>query len=332
MPYFSIIVPVYNRPAEVKELVESLANQTLKDFELLIIEDGSSIPCAEILEPYKNDFTIRYFFKENSGRSFTRNYGMERAKGKYFVFFDSDCIIPPDYFQIVKTQLEQNYTDSYGGPDKADETFSDLQKAISFSMTSFLTTGGIRGSKKGLEKFTPRTFNMGFSRDVYHKVGDFKDMFGEDIDLSIRIRKVGFTTQLIINAFVYHKRRVNINSFFKQVHVFGMARIDLFLLHPNSLKLVHLLPTLFTLGSLLLITLSLWSIWALLPLLIYFIAIFISALLKYKKISIGFLSILTAAIQLYGYGLGFIRAFIKKIILRRRDDKDKELEKYYKKK
>lgn len=332
MPYFSIIVPVYNRPAEVKELAESLAHQTLKDFELLIIEDGSSIPCAEVLEPFRNDFTIRYFFKENSGRSFTRNYGMERAEGEYLVFFDSDCIIPPDYFQVVKNQLEQNYTDCYGGPDKADESFSDLQKAISFSMTSFLTTGGIRGAKKGLEKFTPRTFNMGLSKEAYQKVGDFKDMFGEDIDLSLRIRDAGFSTQLIPDAFVYHKRRVSFRSFYRQVHVFGMARIELFLLHPNSLKAVHMLPALFTLGSAFLLLLSFWNVYALLPLLLYFIAIFILASIEYKKISIGALSVITSAIQLYGYGWGFIKAFTKKIILGRRNEKEKELEKYYKKK
>ena len=332
MPYFSIIVPVYNRPDEVKELVESLSLQTLKDFELLIIEDGSTITCAEVLETFKNDFTIRYYFKKNSGRSYTRNYGMKRAEGEYLVFFDSDCIIPPDYFRIVKSQLEKKYTDCYGGPDRADESFSVLQKAISFSMTSFFTTGGIRGSKKGLEKFTPRTFNMGFSKEAFQKVGDFKDMFGEDIDLSLRIRDAGFKTQLIPEAFVYHKRRISFYSFYRQVYVFGMARIDLFLLHPTSLKLVHLLPALFTLGSIMLIFLSLWNIWALVPLVAYFVIIFLSSLLSNKNISIGVLSLFTSAIQIYGYGLGFIRAFIKKIIFRKRNDKDQELEKYYKKK
>ena len=332
MAYFSVIIPVYNRPAEVEELVQSLARQTLKDFELLIIEDGSSIPCAEVLEPYQKEFTIRYFFKENSGRSFTRNYGMERAQGQFFVFFDSDCIIPPDYFQLVKSRLEHHYSDCYGGPDRADESFSDLQKAISFSMTSFLTTGGIRGSRRGLEKFTPRTFNMGFSREVYQKVGGFRDIFGEDIDLSLRIRDAGFSTQLIPETFVYHKRRVSLRSFYKQVHVFGMARIELFLLHPHSLKPVHLLPAFFTLGSLLLVVFSLWEMWLLMPLLLYFTAIFISAAIACRKIRIGVLSLATSAIQLYGYGWGFIKAFTKKIILHRRNDKNKELEKYYKKK
>ena len=233
MPYFSIIIPVYNRPAEVEELAESLTLQSCKDFELILVEDGSTLPCSDVIEQYRDKITIRYFFKENSGRSLTRNWGMEQAKGEYLLFFDSDCVIPPDYLQTVKTALNQHYTDCYGGPDRADDSFTDLQKAISFSMTSFLTTGGIRGAKKSLEKFTPRTFNMGFSRKVYQEVGGFKDMFGEDIDLSLRIRKAGFTTQLIPEAFVYHKRRVSLNSFYRQVHVFGMARVDLSLMHPG---------------------------------------------------------------------------------------------------
>ncbi len=332
MPYFSIIVPVYNRPAEVKELAESLARQTSKDFELLIIEDGSSVPCAEILEPFRNDFTIRYFFKENSGRSHTRNYGMERAEGEYLVFFDSDCIIPPDYFQTVKSELEKDYTDCYGGPDKADPSFSDLQKAINFSMTSFFTTGGIRGSKKGLEEFTPRTFNMGFSKEVYQKIGDFRDMFGEDIDMSLRIRDEMFSIRFIPEAFVYHKRRVNIRSFYRQVYVFGMARIDLFLLHPTSLKMVHVLPALFTYGSILLVFYSLWEPWWLLLIGVYFAFLFLVATVIYRDLFIGAISVFTSAIQLYGYGLGFIRSFIKKVVFNRNNDKDRLLEKYYKKK
>ncbi|MFA5463454.1 MAG: glycosyltransferase, partial [Dysgonamonadaceae bacterium] len=220
MPYFSIIIPVYNRPDEVDELLESLTLQTYSDFEVLLIEDGSSLKCDLIAKKYEDELNVRYYFKENSGRSETRNYGMERAEGEYFVFFDSDCVIPPFYFEKIKNRLAENYTDSYGGPDKADESFSDLQKAISFSMTSFLTTGGIRGSKGAkMEKFVPRTFNMGFSKEVYQTVGGFKDMFGEDIDLSLRIRSKGYTCQLISDAFVYHKRRVSLRSFYRQVHV-----------------------------------------------------------------------------------------------------------------
>lgn len=331
MPYFSIIVPVYNRPTEVEELAESLSLQTYKDFELILVEDGSTLPCSEVLEKYKDKITIHYFFKENSGRSLTRNYGIERSEGKYLVFFDSDCVIPPDYFHTVKTALDYQYTDCYGGPDKADDSFTNLQKAISFSMTSFLTTGGIRGAKKSMEKFTPRTFNMGFSKKVYQKVGGFKDMFGEDIDLSLRIREAGFTTQLIPNAFVYHKRRVSLKSFYRQVHVFGMARVDLSLMHPDSLKIVHLLPALFLLGSVLLLLSSLWHFALSAPLWIYLIAIFVSASIEYKKLSVGALSIVTSAIQLYGYGYGFLKAFIRKAVLKR-SDRESELEKYYKKK
>lgn len=331
MPCFSIIVPVYNRPAEVEELVESLSLQSCKDFELILVEDGSTLPCTGAFEKYQDTITIRYFFKENGGRSLARNYGMERAEGKYLVFFDSDCVIPPDYFRIVKTALTEKYTDCYGGPDKASDSFTHLQKAISFSMTSFLTTGGIRGAKKGMEKFTPRTFNMGFSKKVYHAVGDFKDMFGEDIDLSLRIREAGFTSQLIPDAFVYHKRRVSLKSFYRQVHVFGMARVELSLLHPGSLKPVHLLPSLFLLGSVMLLLASIWHIAASIPLWIYFIAVFATASIEYKSFSVGGLSIVTSAIQLYGYGYGLLKAFARKSILKR-NNRENELEKYYKKK
>ena len=333
MPFFSIIIPVYNRPEEVDELLESLSEQTYLDFEVLLIEDGSTEKCNLVAEKYKDDINIRYYYKENSGRSETRNYGMEKAEGDYFVFFDSDCVIPPFYFEKIKKTLDSNYTDSYGGPDKADESFTDLQKAISFSMTSFLTTGGIRGSKRvKMEKFVPRTFNMGFSKEVYEKVGGFKDMFGEDIDLSLRIRDNGYTCQLISDAYVYHKRRVDLRSFYRQVHVFGMARISLYLLHPSSLKLVHTLPALFIIISLIMLLVSFYNIWFIFPLLFYFLLIFIVSSLEYKKLSIGFISIITSAIQLYGYGGGFLKSYIKKVMFRKNKSVEDELEKYYNKK
>ena len=332
-PYFSIIIPVYNRPDEVDELLTSLSKQTLLDFEVLLIEDGSSIKCDKIAEKYTDKLNIRYFYKANSGRSKTRNYGMEKAKGEYFVFFDSDCVIPPFYFEKIKSTLNYNYTDSYGGPDRAHESFTDLQKAINFSMTSFLTTGGIRGSKGAkLEKFVPRTFNMGFSKNVYAQVGNFKDMFGEDIDLSLRIKNKNYSVQFIPDAYVFHKRRINLQSFFKQVYVFGMARTSLYLLHPSSLKVVHLLPSLFLIFSILLLLTSLFNWWFITPLIFYFILIFIASTIENKKIKIGFLSILTSAIQLYGYGWGFLKSFTQKVILRKREKIESELEKYYNKK
>ncbi len=333
MPFFSIIIPVYNRPDEVGELLDSLSKQTCLDFEVLLIEDGSSVKCDVVAQKYNHSLNIRYYYKDNSGRSETRNYGMEKAKGEYFVFFDSDCVIPPFYFEKIKKTLTDNYTDSYGGPDKADESFSDLQKAISFSMTSFLTTGGIRGSKGAkLEKFVPRTFNMGFSKEVYETVGEFKNMFGEDIDLSLRIRNNGFTCQLISDAYVFHKRRVDLNSFYRQVHIFGMARISLYLLHPSSLKLVHTLPAFFTIGSILIVLLSIFNLWILIPLIIYFLLIFTASSLEYKKISIGLLSIITSAIQLYGYGWGFIKSYFKKVLFGKNKSVEEELNKYYNKK
>lgn len=332
MPYFSVIIPVYNRPDEVRELLESLSKQTLKDFEVLLIEDGSVNRCDTVAQEFDKDLNICYFYKENSGRSLTRNYGMERASGEYLIFFDSDCIIPERYFEIVKARLEEDYVDCFGGPDAAHTSFSNLQKAISYSMTSFFTTGGIRGGKKGLEKFTPRTFNMGFSKEVYKRVGGFKDMFGEDIDLSLRIQKAGFHTVLIRDAFVYHKRRVSFRSFYRQVSVFGRARVDLYLLHPESLKIVHLLPAAFVLGSLILILLSFFCIWALLPLIVYFLALFFESLVCNHSLRIAGLSVLTSIIQLGGYGIGFLSAFIKKVVFRQTGDLNADLERLYKKK
>ncbi|MGV8962042.1 MAG: glycosyltransferase [Candidatus Saccharimonadaceae bacterium] len=333
MSYFSIIVPVYNRPDEVNELLESLTLQTHTDFEIILVEDGSTIKCDLIAQKYSDKLHIRYYYKENTGRSETRNFGIEKAGGEYLVFFDSDCVIPSLYFEKIKNTLNKNYTDSYGGPDKADKSFSDLQKAISFSMTSFLTTGGIRGAKGiKMEKFVPRTFNMGFSKEVYNTVGGFKDMFGEDIDLSLRIRSQGYSCQLISDAFVYHKRRVSLNSFYRQVHVFGMARISLYKLHPSSLKLVHVLPALFTFATLLMILLSVFNIWFLSPLIIYFALIFVFSFIEYKKLTIAFLSIITSIIQLYGYGWGFLKSFIKKVMIKKDSGEANELNKYYNKK
>ena len=332
MPYFSVIIPVYNRPDEVRELLESLSKQTLKDFEVLLIEDGSVNRCDTVAQEFDKDLNICYFYKENSGRSLTRNYGMERASGEYLIFFDSDCIIPERYFEIVKARLEEDYVDCFGGPDAAHTSFSNLQKAISYSMTSFFTTGGIRGGKKGMEKFTPRTFNMGFSKEVYKRVGGFKDMFGEDIDLSLRIQKAGFHTVLIRDAFVYHKRRVSFRSFYRQVSVFGRARVDLYLLHPESLKIVHLLPAAFVLGSLILFLLSFFCIWALLPLIVYFLALFFESLVCNHSLRIAGLSVLTSIIQLGGYGIGFLSAFIKKVVFRQTGDLNADLERLYKKK
>lgn len=302
----SIVVPVYNRPGEIGELLESLCAQTDPDFEILIVEDGSTLDCEEVCRQYSEKLQLNYLFKPNSGRSDSRNYGMERARGNYFLIFDSDCLLPPDYIQKVRTHLREHYLDCYGGPDKAAGDFTNRQKAINYAMTSFLTTGGIRGGDKKKASFTPRSFNMGISKEVFRQVGGFKNIVGEDIDLSIRIKKAGFSTGLLSDAFVYHKRRVDLKSFYRQVKTFGKGRVLISRMHPGSMKLLHLLPLIFVLVHVLLLLLSLVFLnpWFLLPLPVYMLILFIDSLFKNKHAGIAALSVLAAYIQLFGYGLG----------------------------
>lgn len=326
MPRFSIIVPVYNRIDEVDDLLKSLTEQTNKDFEIVLVEDGSSQPCESAVNKYKENLNIQYYYKSNEGRSIARNYGLERAKGDYFIFFDSDCVIPPEYFEKLSKALDKNPLDCFGGPDAAHQSFSSTQKAINYSMTSFLTTGGIRGGKIQLEKFVPRTFNMGYSRKVYETVGGFREMFSEDIDMSTRIRQAGFSIGLIREAFVYHKRRVNMKLFARQVYVFGMSRITLKLLYPDSLKIVHLLPAAFVIGFVSSIILSiLISWWFIVPLLAYILAIFITALISNRSLIIALKAIPASILQLGGYGCGFIKAFTTKILLGKGRNIDEEI-------
>lgn len=323
---YSVIVPVYNRIEEVDDLLASLAQQTAHNFEVIIVEDGSTIPCEAVVKKYADRIDVKYFFKSNEGRSIARNYGLERASGDYMVFFDSDCVIPPQYFETLDRELQAHPLDCFGGPDAAHSSFSDTQKAINYSMTSFLTTGGIRGGKVSLEKFTPRTFNMGYSRKVYEKVGGFREMFSEDIDMSTRIRQAGFSIGLIREAFVYHKRRVDFKKFLRQVYVFGMSRITLKLLYPDSLKLVHTLPAFAVLGALLLILLGIFlSPWWLLPIAVYLTAILFTAWISTKSLPIALKAVPASIIQLGGYGCGFIKAFFVKIILGRGRNIDEEI-------
>jgi len=326
---YSIIVPVYNRPDEVKELLDSLLAQTVKPFELLIIEDGSKERCDHLLGHYRSFFTIHYYYKPNSGRSDTRNYGMERAGGDYLLFFDSDVILPPFYFERLQAAMEADYCDCFGGPDAADDSFSDMQKAVNHSMTGFWTTGGIRGGKRVMEKFCPRTFNMGFSKQVYRTVGGFEDMMGEDIDLSLRIRKAGFRTLLIRQTFVYHKRRVDMKRFFKQVNNFGQARIWLQIKHPGSLKAVHTLPALMLVAGVLLLCASLFFPALLLLPLAYALLIFLDSLIKNKSLKVALYSVATAAVQITGYGTGFLKALWFKMILKQPLETKKNLTKLY---
>lgn len=322
---FSIIVPVYNRPDEVLDLLKSLQQQSDKGFEIIIVEDGSTIPCKTQCDN-ADGIKLKYFYKENEGRSIARNHGIKNSEGDYLVFVDSDCILPPDYIEKLRAQLIANPVDCFGGPDAAHESFSDTQKAINYAMTAFLTTGGIRGGKVSMEKFTPRTFNMGFSKDVYNNVGGFREMFSEDIDMSTRIRLAGYKISLFPEVAVYHKRRVDFKKFWRQVHVFGQSRITLQLLYPGSMKAVHWLPALFVIGAIAMIVGAFFNPWFLLPLAVYLVALWIGGIIATRSLKIGTMGVLAGVIQLAGYGTGFIRAYVWKILLRNGRDIQQEIE------
>jgi glycosyltransferase involved in cell wall biosynthesis len=319
--FFSIIIPLYNRPQEIDELLNTLTHQTYTQFEVLVIEDGSVNDAKSIVEKYANKLDVKYFFKPNEGQGFARNYGFERAKGDFFVVFDSDCLIPEDYLEIVKNYLFEHNLDAYGGPDAAHENFTPVQKAISYAMTSPFTTGGIRGNKKHIGQFHPRSFNMGVSRAVWEKVGGFVlTRLGEDIEYSIRIHERGFKIGLIPLARVYHKRRTSFSQFYKQLHFFGRARINIYKHFPAELKLVHFFPAVFTCGVILtvLINIFYWPLAYLCNfiLLIYLMLIFFHSWQVNKSLKVAFLSIIAAFIQLTAYGLGFMQDFFKRVVLK----------------
>ena len=287
---YSIIVPVFNRPDEVDELLESLSSQTLKDFEVVIVEDGSQIPCKDVCDKYANILDLHYYFKENSGPGQSRNYGVERAQGEYVIILDSDA------------------------------SFSDIQKAISYAMTSFFTTGGIRGGKKQLDKkFYPRSFNLGVRREVYQQLGGFTterfskmSLYGEDIDFSLRIYKNGYSCRLFPEAWLWHKRRTDFRKFWRQVYNSGYARINLWRKYPEALKPVHALPAVFTIGVAGLLLLSVFSVLAFIPLILYSVLIFIDSTIRNKSVMVGLKSIPAAFIQLIGYGVGFLESLFTK--------------------
>ena len=329
---YSIIVPVYNRPNEVDELLQSLCQQTVKDFEVLIIEDGSIKTCKDVCDKYANILVLHYHAKENSGPGQSRNYGAERAKGEYVIILDSDVVLPNTYIEAIDKSLTSEII-AFGGPDAAHPSFTPIQKAISYSMTSFFTTGGIRGGKAKLDKFYPRSFNMGIRRDVYLQLGGFTKMrFGEDIDFSYRIVEAGYRPQLFPEAWVWHKRRTDFHKFFRQVYNSGIARINLEKRHPGTMKLVHLLPTVFTVGVIGLILISAvaralmhyidrdqfyWMCFApWIPIILYSLLIFFDSSIKNRSLKVGFLSIPAAFVQLMGYGLGFIESWWKRCILK----------------
>ena len=314
---YSFIIPVYNRPDEVDELLQSMTHQTLTDFEVIVVEDGSARDCKEVCARYAGKLDLHYYMKENSGPGQSRNYGAERARGEYLIILDSDVVLPEGYLQSVDDELRTLPADAFGGPDCAHPSFTPTQKAISYSMTSFFTTGGIRGGKKKMDKFYPRSFNMGIRRDVYKELGGFSRMrFGEDIDFSIRIFKAGHACRLFPGAWVWHKRRTDFRKFFRQVYNSGIARINLYKKYPESLKIVHLMPAAFTAGTALLVILAavmcqpLW----LAPIVLYALMILADSSMHNRSLRIGLLSVAAAFVQLTGYGLGFFNAWWKRCV------------------
>ena len=338
---YSIIVPVYNRPDEVNELLDSLTRQTFTDFEVIIVEDGSTLDCHSVAASYLGRLPLHYYEKPNSGPGQSRNYGAEHARGDFLIVLDSDVVLPEGYLAATDSELQASPCVAWGGPDAAHESFTPVQKAISYSMTSFFATGGIRGSsartgtaKPALDKFFPRSFNMGIRRDVYLQLGGFSKMrFGEDIDFSYRIVEAGYQPRLFPSAWVWHKRRTDFRKFFRQVYNSGIARINLEKRHPGTLKLVHLLPTVFTVGVATLFLLFLCGLClfvsdnmssaagfvlcelSLLPVLLYSALIFADASLKNKSIRVGLLAVPAAFTQLMGYGTGFIVSWWKRCVL-----------------
>jgi len=309
--YFSFIIPVYDRPNEIKELLESLLLQTCtKDFEIVIVEDGSSISSVDVISGYKDKLDISYYGKSNSGPGDSRNYGMRLAKGNYFIVLDSDCILPPDYLVQAEKSLQKDFVHCYGGPDAAHESFTDVQKAINYAMTSFWTTGGIRGGKKSVDKFQPRSFNMGISKEAFESVGGYGNIHpGEDPDLTIRIWNKGYETKLIPEAFVYHKRRIDWRKFYIQVNKFGMVRPILNQWHPETAKLTYWFPSVFCLGficSLFLLFLGLR--WPIACFGVYFLVVFVDAILKTKGLKVALLAVFATGVQFLGYGYGFLKS------------------------
>jgi glycosyltransferase involved in cell wall biosynthesis len=321
--YFSIIIPVYNRPDEIRELLESLVKSDYTiEYEIVIVEDGSTIDCMEEVERFKDKLNLSYYYKENSGPGDSRNFGMRKAKGDYCIIFDSDCIIPKQYLTEVEKELTSNYVDCFGGSDAALESFSAIQKAINFAMTSFLTTGGIRGGSEKLNKFQPRSFNMGISKKALDASNGFGNIHpGEDPDLSIRLWKLGFETRLFPKAFVYHKRRIDWNKFSIQVNKFGKARPILNSWYPEYSKLTFFFPTIFVIGIYFSIVFLAFGItFPILCYAFYFFLIFVAAIIQNKSFKIGFLSLIAVTKQFFGYGNGFIESYVKIILLKQKPE------------
>jgi len=320
MAKFSFIIPVYNRGSELKELLTTIGSQTERDFQVVVVDDGSEEPCKDIVSHFEDKFDISYVFQTNQGPGPARNNGSKLAKAKWLIFLDSDCLLPTDYLEIVRKEVICDEFDCFGGPDKAHPDFNTIQKAIGYAMSSLLTTGGIRGAREKLDKFYPRSYNLGVRKSVFQALEGFSEMrFGEDLDFSMRLLQKGYSTRLIKEAYVFHKRRNNFTSFFKQVYNSGIARINLEMRHKRTLRLVHTFPSLFVLGHLFIILVSFKNPWYLLSLLLIPLIVFFHALNTTKEIKTAFWAVPASFVQTTGYGLGFITAFWKRVILRRKE-------------
>ena len=316
--HFSFVIPVFNRPEEIKELLDSFRNLDGNfNYEIVIVEDGSTLDSKLVIKEFQNELNIAYYYKKNSGPGDSRNFGMKKAKGNYFIILDSDCLLPKNYLNVVSANLSKDYVDCFGGPDTAHESFSNLQKAINFTMTSFITTGGIRGGGQASKKFQPRSFNMGLSKVAFEASGGFGSIHpGEDPDLSIRLNKLGFQTKLIKDAFVYHKRRISWSKFYTQVYKFGMVRPILNVWHPETSRLTYWFPTIFCFGFIAaLVLLSVGIKWLFMLYCLYFLVAFISAWLQTKKLIIAFQSVVAIFVQFFGYGYGFLKSTFAVILL-----------------
>lgn len=316
----SFIIPVFNRPDEIHDLLQCFTQQTATNFEIIVVESGSTIASKNVVEKFSEKITVFYFLQGNNGQGFSRNHGMKKANGDYFAILDSDVIIDNNFVENLNKELATNFVDCYGGPDKLHPLSSPIQKAINYCLTSTFTTGGIRGNKNHVGKFFPRSFNMGFSRKVYEATNGFKiPFFGEDIELSARIMELGFKTGLYEDVYVYHKRKTNFTDFFKQMYFFGRARINIYTFFPKTLKIVHFFPAFFFLFlcSILPVFIINSTIGALLfgLLLVYLAFIVVDSFFIYKNLKIALLCVPGVLVQMSGYGTGFIKDFTKRVIL-----------------
>ncbi|HJX71736.1 MAG TPA: glycosyltransferase [Bacteroidales bacterium] len=322
--YYSVVLPTYGRPGDVEEFLDSLTRQEYNDFEILVVDATADDSVRQVAEKYLDKLKLNFIYKKGLGISESRNLGVKLSKGGFVVFIDSDCVVPPSYFTEIEKYLSLNKVDAFGGPDAASKDFTHSQKAINYVMTSFLTTGGIRGKAKRIGRFEPRSFNMGVSRKAFDAVGGYSGMkVAEDIDLSMRLHQAGFKTALIPDAYVYHKRKANLHKFLVQMFMYGKARIDLFMRHREALKITYLMPLFFLIYLLAGLASAFFSkvlfILFLASLIFYALAVFIDSSIQNRSLAAGILSVFAAYGFLVCYGSGLIYNIFRRIVLGKKE-------------